>query len=284
MAKIKVVTDSSVQLTTKEIEQYEITVVPLTITIDGHNYTDGEDISRSEFVKKMNEAKNLPKTSQPAIGKFEEIFKELTADGSEVIGIFLARTLSGTIEAARQASQLIGKEDQIEIFDSELTDRAEGFQVLAAAKDAQAGKSMVEIIDHVKRIRENQTLEMMVVNLDNIIKGGRLGPLAGKIATLLNIRIALTMPHGELNIAKKGRGKKFSKNFDRRVLSDIEKHKDEITEVGISYVNTPEECEELARKIKDINPSINVLVQRTSPIIATHAGNGAYAILYYLDK
>ncbi|QNQ80477.1 DegV family protein [Lactobacillus sp. PV034] len=284
MAKIKVVTDSSVQLTSEEIKKYDITVVPLTITIDGHNYVDGEDISRAEFVKKMNEAKNLPKTSQPALGKFEEIFKELTADGSEVIGIFLARSLSGTIEAARQASQLIGKEQQIKIIDSQLTDRAEGFQVLAATKDAQMGKSMAEIIAHVEKIRDNQVLEMMVVNLDNIIKGGRLGPLAGKIATLLNIRIALTMIKGELEISKKGRGKKFSKNFDRRVLKDIREHKHEIKEVGISYVNTPEECEELAEKIKEINPDINVLVQQTSPIIATHSGNGAYAILYYLDK
>ena len=284
MTKIKVVTDSSVQLTNEELEKYDITVVPLTITIDGHNFVDGEDISRAEFVKRMNTAKTLPKTSQPAIGKFEEIFKELTKDGSEVIGIFLARSLSGTIEAARQASQLIGEENKIKIIDSELTDRAEGFQVLAAAKDAQAGKSMDQIIEHVKKIRDNQVLEMMVVNLDNIIKGGRLGPLAGKIATLLNIRIALTMPHGELNISKKGRGKKFSKNFDQRVLNDIKAHKDEIKEVGISYVNTPEECEELANKIREINPNIEVLVQQTSPIIATHAGNDAYAILYYLDK
>lgn len=284
MTKINVVTDSSVQLTKEEVEKYDITVVPLTITIDGKNYVDGVDISRADFVKKMNEAKELPKTSQPAIGKFEEIFKKLTENGDKVIGIFLARTLSGTIEAARQAAQLIGKEDDIKIIDSELTDRAEGFQVLAAAKDAQAGKSMEEIITHVEKIRANQTLEMMVVNLDNLIKGGRLGTLAGTIATLLNIRIALTMPGGNLEIEKKGRGKKFSKNFDERVLADIEKNKDKIKEVGISYVNTPEQSQALADKVKAINPKIDVLVQETSPIIATHAGNGAYAILYYVDK
>lgn len=283
MTKIKVVTDSSVQLSQEEIKKYDITVVPLTITIDGKNYIDGVDISRADFVKKMNEAKELPKTSQPAIGKFEEIFKNFTKNGDKVIGIFLARSLSGTVEAARQAAQLIDKED-IRIIDSELTDRAEGFQVLAAAKDAQAGKSMEEIISHVEKIRANQKLEMMVVNLDNIIKGGRLGSLAGTIATLLNIRIALTMPGGNLEIEKKGRGKKFSKNFDERVLKDIEKNKDKIKEVGISYVNTPEQSQALADKIKAINPNIDILVQETSPIIATHAGNGAYAILYYIDK
>ncbi|CCI81557.1 DegV family protein [Lactobacillus hominis] len=283
MTKIKVVTDSSVQLTSQEIEKYGITVVPLTITIDGKNYVDGVDITRADFVKKMNEAAELPKTSQPSIGVFEKTFKDLTSDGSQVIAIFLARSLSGTIDAARQAAEIIGKSDDIVLVDSELTDRAEGFQVLAAAKDAQAGKSMDEILAHVNKIKQSQKLNMMVVDLKNLIRGGRLGALSGRIATLLNIRIALKMPGGKLEVAKKGRGKKFSKAFDEKVLADIEKNKDRIKEVGISYVDTPEVMQEFADKIKEINPNIDVLVKETSPIIATHAGNGAYAILYYVE-
>lgn len=283
MSKFKIMTDSSVQLTQEEIKKYNITVVPLTITIDGKNYVDGVDISRRDFVKKMNESEELPKTSQPSIGRFVDVIKDLTSDGSEVIGIFLSKTLSGTIDAARQAAEIAGKSDEVHIVDSELTDRAEGFQVLAAAKDSQAGKTLDEILAHVDHIKKNQKLRMMVVNLNNLIKGGRLGPLAGKIATLLNIRIELHMPGGNLKVAKKGRGKKFSKAFDQRVLDDIAANKDKIHEVGISYVDTPEAMEKLAQKIKEINPEINVLVQETSPIIATHAGNGAYAILYYTE-
>lgn len=276
-------TDSSVQLTSEEIKKYNIKVVPLTITIDGQSYVDGVDITRSDFVKKMNAAKNLPKTSQPPIGRFVDAIKKLTADGSQVIGIFLAKTLSGTIDAARQAAEIAGQSENMIIFDSELTDRAEGFQVLAAARDAQAGKSMDEIIAHVKQIRNDQKLEMMVVNLKNLIKGGRLGALSGRIATMLNIRIALQMPKGELKVAKKGRGKKFTKAFNERVLKEITDNKDRIKEVGLSYVDTPELMQELANQIKAINPKIDVLVAETSPIIATHAGNGAYAILYYME-
>ncbi|MBP2057990.1 DegV family protein with EDD domain [Lactobacillus colini] len=284
MANIKVVTDSSVQLTTDEIKKYNITVVPLTITIDGQTYTDGVDITRSEFVEKMLHSEELPKTSQPAIGVFENTFNKLIqSEDDQVIGIFLSHNLSGTIEAARQAVEIIGKEKQITLIDSQLTDRGEGFQVLAAAKDAEEGKTVSEIVDHVNKIIQNQKLEMMVVDLKNIIKGGRLGKLSGKIATLLNIRIVLQMPNGNLIVAKKGRGKKFSKRFDERVLSDITKNKDSIKAVGISYVNTPQEMEELAAEIKVINPNIDVLVQQTSPIIATHAGEGAYAIIYYME-
>lgn len=280
MAKIKVVTDSSVQLTPEEIDKYNITVVPLTITIDGQTYTDGVDISREEFVKKMDESKELPKTSQPSIGVFEKVFRELTEDGSQVVGIFLARSLSGTIEAARQAADLIGKSDQISLVDSELTDRAEAYQVLAAAKDAQEDKSLEKILAHIEKLKKNQKLRMIVVNLDNLIKGGRLGPVAGKIATLLNIRIELHMPDGNLDVAKKGRGKKFSKNFDKRILKYVEEHKHELKEVAISYVDTLEDMQALGEKIKEINPDIKVLIRVTSPIIATHAGSGAYAVFY----
>ncbi|MDE7050943.1 MAG: DegV family protein [Lactobacillus sp.] len=284
MAKIKVVTDSSVQLTPEEIDKYDITVVPLTITIDGQTYTDGVDISREEFVKKMDESKELPKTSQPSIGIFEKVFKDLTADGSQVVGIFLARSLSGTIEAARQAADLIGKSDQISLVDSELTDRAEAYQVLAAAKDAEEGKNLEEILAHVEKLKQNQKLRMIVVNLDNLIKGGRLGPVAGKIATLLNIRIELHMPNGNLDVAKKGRGKKFSKNFDKRILKYVEEHKHELKEVSISYVDTLEDMQVLGEKIKEINPDIKVLIRVTSPIIATHAGSGAYAVFYTMEE
>ena len=286
LSRIKILTDSSAQLTPEEIEKYDITVVPLSVTVGGNTYLDGIEISRQEFVKKMSESAELPKTSQPSIGRLVDTINDLTSDGSEVIGIFLAKVLSGTIDAARQAVKLTGKSDQVHIVDSELTDRAEGLQVLEAARDAEKGKSISEIIDHLEKIKKTQRLRLMIVNLENVIKGGRLGPISGKIANMLNIRIELQMPNGELKVAKKGRGKKFMMAFDQRVLDDIEANKEKIKEVGISYVSldgVPQKLLDFAQKIKDINSKIDVLVRETSPIIATHAGMDAYAILYYTE-
>lgn len=127
MPKIKVITDSSVQLSPEEIEKYDITVVPLSITIDDKTYVDGEDITRKDFIQKMDSANELPKTSQPAIGRFVDEFKKLAADGSQVLGIFMAKCLSGTVDAARQASELV--DFDVTIFDSGYTDRAMGFEV-----------------------------------------------------------------------------------------------------------------------------------------------------------
>ncbi|RMC48764.1 DegV family protein [Lactobacillus sp. ESL0228] len=286
LSKIKILTDSSAQLTPEEIEKYHITIVPLSVTVGGKTYLDGVEITRQQFVDKMNEAEELPKTSQPSIGRLVDAINDLTADGSEVIGIFLAKVLSGTVDAARQAAEIAKKTAMVHIVDSELTDRAEGFQALVAARDAEMGKSVDQILEHLEKIKKTQRLRMMIVNLENVIKGGRLGPISGKIANLLNIRIELQMPNGKLKVAKKGRGKKFTMAFDQRVLDDIEANKDKIKEVGISYVSidgVPQKLLDFAQKIKDINSQIDVLVRETSPIIATHAGMDAYAILYYTE-
>ncbi len=282
LTMIKVMTDSSVQLTPEEIEKYKITVVPLSITIDGKVYTDGVDITRRDFVQKMETAHELPKTSQPSIGLFVQKFKELTADGSHCLGIFLAKSLSGTIDAARQAAEMVDPE-KITLVDSRFTDRAEGYQVLAACQDAEAGRSIDEIKAHLKQIQDNMHLDMMVVNLKNIIKGGRLGKLTGRVATLLNIRIALTMKDGVISIQRKGRGKKFSKKYDDDIVSTIAKLS-QVKKVCLSYVDTPELMHQLADRIKNIRPDLDLLVKETSPIIATHAGTGAYAILFYAEQ
>ncbi len=283
MANIKIMTDSSVQLTEAEITKYHITVIPLSITIDGTSYIDGVDITRTDFVSKMNAAQDLPKTSQPPIGKFVDAFNQLTADGSEVLGIFMAKALSGTVDAARQAASLAKNPERIQIVDSQLTDRALGFQVLAAARDVTATKPLAIILQHLKQMQANQHLDMMVITLKNLIKGGRLGPLTGTIATLLNIRISLRMPGGRLEVGKKGRGKRFTEAFNSRVLAEIAANVGHIKEVGISYVDTPEPAHALADRIKQLDPKIDILVAETSPIIATHSGHGAYAILYYTE-
>ncbi|KMO49853.1 DegV family protein, partial [Lacticaseibacillus rhamnosus] len=187
MANIKIVTDSSVQLTPEEISQHNITVVPLTIMIDNTVYIDGETITREDFMDEMAAAQNLPKTSQPAIGTFTDVFDKLTADGSQVLSIHMTETISGTVNSARQAAQLA--KGDVTVIDSQFTDRSMAFQVLAAAEMAEAGKDMPTILDKLKQIRDHTILVLGVTNLDNLVKGGRLSRVSGLISSFLNIKV-----------------------------------------------------------------------------------------------
>lgn len=234
MTNIKIVADSSVQMTPEEIAQYQVTIIPLTVMIDGTVYTDGETITRDEFVNKMFTAKDLPQTSQPAIGSFVEKYEQLTADGSQVISIHLAESLSGTVNAARQAAEMV--DGDVTVIDSGLTDRAMAFQVIEAAKLAAQGADVDTIVARCKTVEDHTTLRMGVVNLTNLVKGGRLSRAAGMITSVLNIKIALTMEHGELGILKKGRGMKTIKRFVDDVVQTMSQ-KPGIKSIGVSYVD-----------------------------------------------
>ena len=106
MTQVKIVTDSSVTIEPEVVKELNITVVPLSVMIDSVLYSDA-DLKEGEFLHLMQQSKNLPKTSQPPVGVFAEVFEELGKDGSQIIAIHMSHALSGTVEAARQVFQLL---------------------------------------------------------------------------------------------------------------------------------------------------------------------------------
>ena len=189
---------------------------------------------------------------------------------------------SGTIDAAKQAAQMV-PDAKVVCHASGYTDRSEGYEVLAAAKDAQAGKSIDEILDHLKKMEDNMYLEMMIPDLTNIVKGGRLGKLASRVVSMLNIRIFLQMKNGKVLVPKKGRGKKFTEKFNDMLVDQLKELGDQVKQVGISYVDTLDDMERLAARFREVNPNLDILIRETSPIIITHAGHGAYAVMFYTE-
>lgn len=278
MTKIKIVTDSSANLTDAEVKKYDITVIPLTVMIDGTIYVEDETITREEFISKMATAKSLPKTSQPALGTFIETFDKLGADGSSVICINMLEAISGTVHTAEQAAS-ITKTD-VTVIDARTTDRALAFQVIAAAKLAQDGADKQTVIDQIHTTQAHTKLFMGVMTLNNLVAGGRISRLTGAISTLLNVKIALEVDDGTLDVKMKGRGVKAINKFFDKVLEDIIATPN-VVEVAISHVGVTERVEEYKARLQAALPSLRVSVQPTVPIIATHGGPGAFAVEYH---
>ncbi|WP_125980828.1 DegV family protein [Loigolactobacillus iwatensis] len=280
MATIKIVTDSSVQLTPEEIEQNHITVIPLSVMIDDTVYVDGKTITRPKFIELMGQAKALPKTSQPPIGEFIELFDQLGEDGSQVIALHMTDAISGTVNTARQAAQL--SKSDVTVLDSRETDRGMAFQVLTAARMAQQGKTKAEILTALERVKANTKLYMAVMTLDNIVKGGRVSRVTGLISNILNMKVIFEMVDGELQVRTKGRGMKTVNNFMRELIAKLEKIPN-IKEIGISHVAADKVVNGFKADLEKALPKVPVLVRDTSPIIATYAGLGAFAIMYYTE-
>ena len=273
MAKIKVVTDSSITIEPELAKDLNITIVPLTVMIDGVVYSDS-NLKEGEFLQLMKSSKNLPKTSQPPVGVFAEVFEDLSAEDVQIISIHMSHALSGTVEAARQGATL-AKAD-VTVVDSSFTDQAMKFQVVEAAKMAKAGATLEEILQKLEEVKAKTELYIGVSTLENLVKGGRIGRVTGLISSLLNIRVVMQMTNHTLTPIVKGRGAKtFKKWLDDLKESLKEK---EIEEIGISYAGGPEFANQMKEELQEfVEKPIPVL--ETGSIIQTHTGENAWAVL-----
>ncbi|QNL42046.1 DegV family protein [Streptococcus sp. NSJ-72] len=273
MTKIKIVTDSSITIEPQIVEDLEITIVPLSVMVDGVVYSDA-DLKEGEFLRLMQSSKNLPKTSQPPVGVFAEVFERLGEHADKIISIHMSHALSGTVEAARQGATLSNVD--VTVIDSSFTDQALKFQVVEAAKLAKAGADLEDILAKIEEVREKTELYIGVSTLENLVKGGRIGRVTGLLSSLLNIRVVMQMKQHELQPIVKGRGVKTFKKWVNDLAVSLKDKK--VAEIGISYAGTAE----LANEMKQIlQPCVEKTISglETGSIIQTHTGENAWAIL-----
>lgn len=277
MTKVKIITDSTARLTPEEVAQYDISVVPLTVMIDGTVYHDGVSITPSEFIERMAASKSLPTTSQPSLGAFTEVYETVPED-VEVLSLHLTHHLSGTVQAAEQAARLVPHD--IVVRDSNYIDRALAAQVLVAGRMAQAGATRDEILAELQRVEDNTELYLTVTTLKNLVAGGRLSKASGLIGTLLDIKLGAHVPLGKITMEVKGRGKKTIKGYQDLIFERMHAEPNGIAVIGISHADAAEEAEQLAARARDEFPKAIVDIAETTPIESTHAGPGAMGISY----
>ena len=280
MSQVKIVCDSSAGLTEEEIKKYDITIIPLTVMIDDTIYVERETITNDQFPEMMKNAKSLPKTSQPPIGKFVDAFDKLGADGSEVLCVTMMESISGTVHAVEQAATMT--KTKVTVYDSQTTDQGMAFQIVAAAKVLEDGGSVDDAIAKMKDVLAKSKLYLAIDNLDNLVAGGRVSKFAGALSNILNIKIMLQVYGGQIHIIMKGRGTKaIHKEWDRILKEMAEGPKP--VRIGISHVEGDKEVDRLKAAVEELYPNIPVVVRETVPIIATHTGMGACCLLYYTE-
>ena len=278
MSRIIIVTDSTADLTEQEIQDFNIHVVPLNITIQEEHYLDGETITKEEFKNKMIASSELPMTAQPSIGRFVELYDELGKDGSQIISIHLMNSISGTVNAARQAADIT--ESTVTVVDSDFTSRSMGIIVREAANAAKEGKSAEEVLEVIESTRQRTKLYLTVLNLDNLIKGGRISRVMGAFSNLLNIKLFLEVINGKIEIVQKGRGSKsLQKKYDE-VFEEMKACPNGIQEIGIMHAGLNEFNQSQIDTLRELFPDAKFTIVMTSPIIMSHTGVDAMAVTY----
>jgi len=270
---IKIVTDSTAYLPEEIVQRYGIHVIPLNVLFGNRIYKEGLDLSYEQFYQKLAQAKNLPTTSQPAVGEFYDLYSELTRDGSEVISIHISSKISGTIDSALMACKEL-PDALISVVDSLSTAIGLELMVIAAAEAVSAGQSRAEVVDMLERMARETRLFFVVDTLEYLQKGGRIGGAAALVGTLLNVKPILCFKDGRIEALEKVRTKRKAVNRLLDVMVE-ETGSDEPVRVAIGHAMAPEEGQALLERARSrLNCTASYLAQ-IGPVIGTHVGPGA---------
>lgn len=280
MNQIQIVTDSTCDLTKEEILKNNIHVVPLTIQIDGQTYVDGVDIEPISFLEKMKTSKDLPKSSQPAPGKFKELYDELGKNGDQIISIHMTGSMSGTFESARQAAEMTTSD--VTVVDSRFIAIALAFQLREAIRLRDAGSTVEEIIARLDVVRANTNLFVILDTLENMVKGGRIGKGKGMIGSLLNIKPIASLEGGEYSPVAKVRSHKQVVNYLFNQFQEDTAGKT-VKGVGMSHADGMKTMGDSLSALIYETGFTDIEVAFTSPIISTHTGPGALGFIYFAE-
>lgn len=186
---MQIVTDSGtdVNFTSDQMKEYNVHVVPLIVTLGGRSYKEGLEIQPEEFYQLLDQSTELPVTSQPAVGEFAKLYRELAKMDTEILSIHISSGLSGTSASARAAAEMV-PEAKVTVVDSLSLSAPAGWQVEAAARAAKAGWTREKILELIQQISESTDVIYTLKELKYLIHGGRISHLKGLLAAVLNIK------------------------------------------------------------------------------------------------
>lgn len=278
---IRIVVDSTSDLTDEIIEKYNIKMVPLTVNFENESFLDKVELSTKEFFEKLEVAEKLPTTTLVSPGAFVEVFSEILMEGDQVLGLFIASELSGTYDSARMAKNLIGSDD-IHIIDTRSVCLGSFALILEAIKLVEQNKPIEEIVDELERLKEKVVVAAALDTLKYLEKGGRLTKGQAVLGTLLNIKPIIGVKDGKITVIDKIRGKnKAIKWFDEW----IEKNNYDLSDktVLLFHGRAYEQLKLLRDAIEKKYRIKNIIEQEIGAVIGTHAGPGVLGI-GFLDK
>ncbi|SFE92653.1 DegV family protein [Alteribacillus iranensis] len=281
MGSIAIVTDSTAYLPKEIIDEYGITVVPLSIVFGDNAYEEGSELSIGEFYKKLGSTDQLPTTSQPSIGKFIEVFSQLGESYGEIITIHLSSGMSGTYQTALTAGQEV-PEVEVYGFDSEISCTPQGYYAVEAAKMAREGATVHEILKRLTEMKKSMRAYFMVDSLTHLQRGGRLNGAQALVGSLLKIKPILHIEEKTIAPFEKIRTEKKAIN---RILSLFEE--DAGTGVPIRaaviHANRLEKAEDVKKRLLNQYDNVTIDVGEFGPVIGTHVGEGSLGIAWYKE-
>ena len=288
MSKIVIVTDSTADISREVADRLGIVVIPLTVHFEDKSYLDRIDISNQEFYEHLKTCKTLPTTSQISPGVFLETYQRLADEEfEEIISVHLAKTLSGTVDSARIASQMVSDKIKVTVVDSLTATMGLGNFVTYLAKLISENAPMTKLQQALIEVPQKTSLYFLLDSLDNLEKGGRIGKASYLLGSILNIKPILRLEEGVIEGYDKVRGSKENKALIR--LADIVAQKIDPSKklyASFGYNDRRESGEQLKKLLQERGIETDEASwQEIGSVVSCHIGLGAVGIAFFqLDE
>ncbi|MEG0441443.1 MAG: DegV family protein [Oscillospiraceae bacterium] len=276
---IRIITDSTSDLSAQAAKTLGIDIVPLTVHFGEESYRDGVEITPAEFFEKLSKAAELPTTSQINPEEFIAKFQGYVDAGDEVVGIFLSSDLSGTCQSAHIAKTAVGGE-RVFVVDSRTVTFGLGLLVTVACRLRDEGKTAAEIAAECTRLTGKIRLFAALDTLKYLKMGGRISPTTAMVGGLLGISPIVSVAEGKVEAAGKARGRKGALGW---IAKTMESCPPDLT-YGIAFGHTaaPEAMAEcMARFPELLGAAPFVITGEIGSVVGTHGGPGAAGIAYF---
>lgn len=268
MTAVRIVTDSSCDLSPEDAEEFGIRVVPLSIRFGADEFTDRVELTPEDFYARMASSEDLPETAAPAPGAFDAVFRELAADGAtDVICINLSGDLSATGQSARTAAGAIGDVVNVHCIDSKSVTCGLGTMVRIASEQAKAGTAAADIVAVVEDLVKRTHVIGALDTLDNLKKGGRIGNAQALLGSMLSIKPCIDVSTGVVEEAGRQRTRKKALAWLRDSLVSAGEIDNIVVAHGLA--------DDIDPFLADLGNHLDMSNARTSiigPVIGTHGG------------
>jgi DegV family protein with EDD domain len=279
MGKVAIVTDSTAFLEPGAAQELDITVVPLNVHIGDETLRDGIDITPEAFFQRLEQGGPIPRTSPPSVQTFERVYANLHTRTDQILSIHLSGRLSQTLNhAQRGAESLLGR-CKIIVVDSLTTSLGLGILAKAAARAAQEGANLDEIVRLVRGMIPHIYIVFYVDEMDYLERGRRIGRAQAILGTMLNIKPLLFVEDGEIIPLEKVRTheKAVEKLFEFVAeFSELEQ-----AAIAQRHATPTEETKMLLERLEQLFPDIEFPIIQYGPVLASHIGPSAMGVVVY---
>ena len=278
---VKIISDSTCDLTRELLERYHVTILPLHVLLGDTEYLDGKNITPDEIYTWSDQNKTTPKTSAPSVAEAVELFRPYVEAGDELICFSISNTMSSSGNSMRLAAQELEAEDRIYVIDSENLSTGVGHLVILAAELAQAGKPAEEIIRSVEAMRPLVRSSFVVDTLVYLHRGGRCGGLTALAGSMLRLHPKIIVENGSMIVGKKYRGKidKVILNYVQDMEADLKQARED--RIFITHSN----CDDATvQAVYDYLDSLQhfkeIFITSTGSVISSHCVPGTLGVLF----